>query len=209
VRQDAPVAFRTLERAVTSDDYATLAGRHPDVQRAQATMRWTGSWRTVFLTVDRVGARPVDAAFEGSLRAHLERYRMAGHDIEIDGPRFVALEVALFVCVERGYFRSDVETALRDVLGSRSSSGGRRGAFHPDNFTFGQPVYLSPLLAAAQAVTGVSWAEFRTFQRLGIPSRTALDEGALHIGRLEIARLDNDPSFPERGVLRLELEGGR
>jgi predicted phage baseplate assembly protein len=209
VRQNAPAAFRTLERAVTPEDYATLAGRHREVQRAQARVRWTGSWRTVFLTVDRVGARPVDAAFEESLRAHLERYRMAGHDLEIDGPSFVALEVELSVCVRPGYFRSDVETALREVLGSDARADGRRGAFHPDNFTFGQPVVLSALLAAAQAVPGVSWAEFTSFQRLGRPSRTALDEGVLRVGGLEIARLDNDPSFPERGVLRLRMKGGR
>jgi hypothetical protein len=209
VRQSAPAAFRTLERAVTPEDYTTLAGRHREVQRAQATIRWTGSWRTVFLTVDRVGGLPVDADFEDSLRAHLERFRMAGHDLEIDGPRFVALEVELTVCVRPEYFRSDVELALREMLGSGAKADGRRGAFHPDNFTFGQPVFLSPLLAAAQSVTGVAWAEFTAFQRLGLPSRAALDAGSLSIGRLEIARLDNDPSFPERGVLRLLLKGGR
>jgi hypothetical protein len=29
------------------------------------------------------------------------------------------------------------------------------------------------------------------------------------LGRLQIARLDNDPNYPERGVLRLTLHGGR
>jgi hypothetical protein len=28
------------------------------------------------------------------------------------------------------------------------------------------------------------------------------------MGRLEIARLDNDPNFPERGTLTLTLGGG-
>ena len=208
-RQNAPAAFRTLERAVSPEDYATLAGRHPEVQRAQATVRWTGSWRTVFLTVDRVGGRPVDEAFEESLRAHLERYRMAGHDLEIDGPRFVPLELELLVCVKPGYFRSDVEVALLEALGSRAQADGTRGAFHPDNFTFGQPVFLSPLLAAAQALPGVDWAEVTTLHHLGVPGGTAIADGVLGVGRLEIARLDNDPSFPERGVLRLRLKGGR
>ena len=40
-----------------------------------------------------------------------------------------------------------------------------------------------------------------------LPSRTAIDDGVLAIGRLEIARLDNDPNFPERGVLRLDAAG--
>ena len=28
------------------------------------------------------------------------------------------------------------------------------------------------------------------------------------MGRLEVARLDNDPNFPERGVLELSYGGG-
>jgi len=31
----------------------------------------------------------------------------------------------------------------------------------------------------------------------------------LPLGRLEIARLDNDANYPERGVLRLEINGGK
>src|SRR5207253_3841844 len=109
VRRMAPSAFRIQERAVTADDYARMAERHPEVQRAAATVRWTGSWRTIFLTVDRFGGRPVDLDFKQDMRLHLERYRMAGHDIEIEGPQFVSLEIEMTVCVETNYFRSDVE----------------------------------------------------------------------------------------------------
>lgn len=209
VRLDAPAAFRTLQRAVTPEDYATLAQRHPEVQRAQATMRWTGSWRTVYLTVDRLGGWPIDAGFEEALRAHLEPFRMAGHDLEIAGPRFVTLELELHVCVEPGYFRSDVAAALRQALGSDTLPDGRRGHFHPDNFTLGQPVLLSPIIAAAAAVPGVRDVRVRRFARIGVPSPTAIAVGALPIGSLEIARLDDDPNFPEHGVLGLALEGGR
>ena len=40
-----------------------------------------------------------------SCARHLEPFRMAGYDLEVDGPRFVPLEVALHVCVEPDYFR--------------------------------------------------------------------------------------------------------
>jgi hypothetical protein len=209
VRRMAPSAFRVQDRAVTADDYARMAERHREVQRAAATVRWTGSWRTIFLTVDRLGGRPVDAAFEEDLRLHLERYRMAGHDVEIDGPRFVPLELELTVCVQPGYFRSDVKGALLRVFSATTSPDGTRGLFHPDNFTFGQPVYLSALYAAAQKVEGVRFVTIDTFQRLGGRSREVLDAAVLRVGRLEIARLANDPNFPERGVIRLTLEGGR
>jgi hypothetical protein len=78
VRQRAPFAFRTQERAVTPDDYAEISLRHPDVQRAAATFRWNGHGHTVFVTVDRFGGRPITPKFEEDLRVFLEPFRMAG-----------------------------------------------------------------------------------------------------------------------------------
>lgn len=209
-REHAPSAFRTQERAVTTEDYAEQALRcELGIQRAAATLRWTGSWRTVFVTADRLGGRAVDAEFERSLRRCLERFRIAGHDLEVDGARFVPLDVALTVCVKPDYFAADVKAALLEVLSNRTLADGRRGVFHPDNLSFGEPVLLSPLYAAAQAVAGVDSVTITRFERQGSPSDAALKSGALEMGRLEIARLDNDPNFPERGVLTLDMRGGR
>ena len=77
-RRNAPVAFRTQDRAVTMEDYADMTERDPGVQQAAASLRWTGSWHTVFLTVDRKGGLTVDPSFETELRSSLERYRLAG-----------------------------------------------------------------------------------------------------------------------------------
>ncbi len=209
VRQNAPQAFRRQERAVTPADYAQKAGADAEVQRAAATFRWTGSWHTVFVTADRVGGLRVDEPFESGLRERLERYRMAGYDLEVDGPRFVPLEVEMHVCVLPGYFRGDVHEELLRLFSRRVLPDGRRGLFHPDNFTFGQTVYLSPLYAAAQSVPGVESVEITKFQRLYEPDATSLAAGKLEMGRLEIARLDNDPNFRERGIFELTVEGGK
>jgi hypothetical protein len=209
VRQRAPVAYRVQERAVTPDDYAAVSERHADVQRAAATFRWTGSWHTAFVTVDRGGGAAVTEEFEEDMRAHLERYRMAGHDVDIDGPRFVSLELDLHVCVAADYFRSDVERELHDVLSNRNLPDGRRGAFHPDNWTFGQPVYLSAIVSAAHQVTGVESVTVRVFRRQGVPESSGLATGRLDMGRLEIVRLDNDRNFAERGRLTIALGGGK
>jgi len=208
VRLYAPQAFRTQERAVTTDDYVALAERHPEVQKAGATRRWTGSWYTTFVTIDRVGGREIDPAFEADLRRHLDPFRLAGYDLEIDAPRSVPLEVALRVCVLPGYVRSDIKEALLETLGSRQLGGGRRGFFHPDNFTFGQTVFLSPLVAAAMSVPGVGWVEVTAFHRFREPEGDSLDKARIELGRLEIARLDNDPNRPENGRLELTMEGG-
>ncbi len=210
IRRDAPEAFRIQERAVTPEDYAEITERHPSVQRAAATLRWTGSWYTVFLTVDRKGGEAVDANYKQRIRDHIERYRMAGYDLEIDGPRYVSLELGMTVCVKPDYFRADVRAVLMRVFSRGWLADGSRAVFHPDNFTFGQPVYLSTLYEAAQAVQGVASVVITTFRRLHMPlDLEPLDNGVLTIGRLEIARLDNDPNFPERGVLKLSIGGGK
>jgi predicted phage baseplate assembly protein len=208
-RRDAPEAFRTQERAVTAADYAAAAERRPEVQRAAATFRWTGSWYTVFVTADRVGGAPVDAPFERRLRRHLERFRMAGYDLEVDGPRFVPLDIALHVCVLPGYFRSEVLRAVLAELGTAVLPDGRLGLFHPDNFSFDQAVYLSRVIAAAQAVEGVEAVSATRFTRLADPSDAGIEEGFLRMGRLEIAQLANDPSFRERGRLLVSAGGGK
>jgi hypothetical protein len=208
VRLQAPQAFRSQRRAVTVDDYAAVAERHPEVQRAGATRRWTGSWYTVFVTVDRVGGREITREFEDELRAFMDPYRLAGYDLEIDAPRFVPLELAVTVCVRPGYVRSTVEQALLEALGSRDLPDGRRGFFHPDNFTFAQPVYLSPIVAAAMAVPGVDWVDVTAFHRWREAPGTTLADGRIGLGRLEIARLDNDPNRPERGRIELDMRGG-
>ena len=210
VRQDAPEAFRTQERAVTTDDYAEMARARcgPQVQRAAATVRWTGSWHTVFVTVDRFGGGRVDDKFERGLRRCLERYRMAGHDLEVEAPSFVSLEVSMTVCVKRGYLKGDVKQALLAKFGNRRLPDGSRGLFHPDNFSFGQPVFLSTLYAAAQDVAGVDSVDITVFQRQGVAASSGIEAGRLEFGRLEIARLDNDPDFPEHGVFTLDMKGG-
>jgi len=209
IRRDAPQAFRTQKRAVTEADYARTAELDTSIQRAAATFRWTGSWHTVFITVDRLDGLPLTNDFEAQLRREIEPYRMAGHDLEIDSPHYVPLEIEMFVCVKPDYFRSDVEEALLDIFSNRTLADGRKGLFQPDFFTFGQTVYLSRLYAAAQAVAGVALVEIKVFQRQGLAATSGLKKGFINMDRLEIARLENDPNFPERGLFTLKLGGGR
>ena len=128
--------------------------------------------------------------------------------MESDGPRFVPLDLELRICLEKGYLRSDVVLELRRVFSNRALGDGRRGLFHPDRWTFGQPVYLSPIIAAASAVEGVASVEVTRFQRWSRAPEDEIASGVLAIGRLEIAQLDNDPNLPENGRLRLLMGGG-
>lgn len=216
VRHAAPQAFRRQERAVTASDYAAVATRHSSVQRAEATRRWTGSWYTTFVTVDPLGGEPATDSFEHDIRLHLEKYRLTGHDLEIDLPQLVPLDIRMTVCVQPEYFRSDVESQLLQVFSSRTAPDGQKGFFHPDNFTFGQSVYLSEVIATAMEVTGVQWVDIlphpekdHRFQRWGKTANEEIALGRIAMSRLEVAQLENDPSRPENGCIILYMEGGQ
>lgn len=218
VKQLAPAAFHAEQfRAVTEEDYARAAGKHPEVSKAVATFRWTGSWHTVFLTIDPVGRTGVPPELEQRVKDWVTRYTLAGYDLEIEPPIFVPLEIEIDVCMAPGHFRAHVEEALLIALGNQTLPEGVRGFFHPDNFTFGQALYLSQLYAAVEAVEGVDSAVVQRLIRHGEsdpePDRPAtrrnLDRGYIPMGRLEVLQLDNDPNFPENGVLRLNVLGGK
>jgi predicted phage baseplate assembly protein len=212
VKLYAPHAFRrTLRRAITADDYAAIVMRDfaERVQRAAAVLRWTGGWYEVLLAIDaRDQAEPSQALLD-EIAAHIARYRRIGHDVVVKPAHSVPLEIELQVCVLPHYLGGHVEAALLERFSNRVLPDGRLGFFHPDNLTFGEGIYLSRLVALAQAVTGVESVAVTKLQRLFEGANGEIENGVLPLGPLEVARLDNDPGFPENGILRLKMGGGR
>jgi predicted phage baseplate assembly protein len=233
VKLFAPNAFRdVLERAITADDYATLAsdnGRRLEeradrcsqpfqsLQSAKAVLRWNGSWYTALVALDPLGTEQSSLGLIHEVKKYLEPYRRVGHDLLVAQAEYVALDLALTICVLPGYLRAHVESALLNVFSNRVLSNGSKGFFHPDNLSFGDGIFASTIIAAAQAVAGVQNVTVTRLERWElIDAATNQTEAAqvptnsvLTLGPLEIARLDNDPNFPENGRLSLDMRGGR
>ncbi|HEY0760115.1 MAG TPA: putative baseplate assembly protein [Acidisarcina sp.] len=209
IRRRAPQAFLTQERAITMADYEAIAERKPQVERAVATLRWTGSWHTVLIAAEPYGGGTLAPSTRKSLKKFVNRYRLAGQDLEIDSPQYVPLDIALNVCVDPNYFQADVEQGLLQLLGNQQLPNGTKGLFYPDSFTFGQTVYLSPIYAAARSVAGVTAVTATVFQPEGVATNRYLNAGEIKLGPLQIARMQNDPSFPNHGRLTIDLEGGK
>jgi hypothetical protein len=209
IRRRAPQAFMTQERAVIMADYVAVAEENTQVDRAVATLRWTGSWYTVFITVEPRGGGNLTASLRNALRRNMERYRLAGQDLDFESPQYVPLQITLEVCVDASYFRSDVEQALLQVLGSGVQPNGQKGFFYPDHFAFGQTVYLSPLYAAARKVAGLLSVVATTFAPQGVKSGIYLAKGEIPLGPFQIARMENNRSFPNHGRLTLKMQGGK
>lgn len=210
VKLFAPGAFRKeMLRAVTADDYAQLAEANTSLQRAGANLRWTGSWYEARVAVDPLGSEQPNKELLRKITSALYRSRRMGHDLEVVKAQYVSLDIELTVGVLPHYLRGHVEAALLDVFSARVLPDGTLGFFHPDKLTFGEGVYLSQLVAAAQALAGVESVRVTRLQRYGEGPNGEKESGVLPLGPLEVAQLDNDPNFPEHGRLSLVMRGGR
>jgi hypothetical protein len=215
VKLFAPQTFRkTLQRAITPDDYAKLAENYTDkrgrrVQRAAASLRWMGSWYAVRVTVDPLGKDQADEDFLQAIAGYLYPYRRIGHDLEVVAARYVPLDIEMNICVLPHYLRGHIKAELIDRFSDRRLSDGSLGFFHPDNLSFGDSITLSKLVATALGVAGVESVTVTKLQRLNEEPNNELANGILSLGMQEIAQVNNDPSFPENGKLTLNVRGGR
>jgi hypothetical protein len=210
VLRRAPQAFRAVQyRAVTVADYQAAAQTLPWVLRAGTRFRWTGSWLTVFTTADPAGTEQIAVDEQIDLINLLNRYRMAGYESYVPAPDYVGIDLTVTVCALPTAFRGDAEAAIVAALSDSVNPDGATGFFYLDRFTFGTPLERSALEAAIQSASGVAGVVSIQYRQRGItPNWTCLPE-TLQVGPSQILRMDNDPSRPERGTLRVVVEGGK
>jgi hypothetical protein len=206
--QIAPFAFQSQMRCVTAADYGAMAETLSGVNQAQGTIRWTGSWYTAFVSVNPIGQWT--NALAAQVKKDLDLLRMMGTDLVVEQAVFVGLSIGLEICVAPGFFRGDVYQALWKVLVTGDSCSNAPGLLDAANFKFGQTVYSSPIVAAAQGVTGVTAVKLVAFERMDRPTPAGkLPPTMLSMGAVEIARCDNDPNHADRGFLTLTMDGGK
>jgi hypothetical protein len=209
IRRRASQAFLSQERSITMTDYEAIAVENSQVDQAVASLRWTGSWYSVFVAAEPKGGGNLTTSLQQTLTAAVDRYRLAGQGLQLQSPQYVPLQIELQVNVDANYFQADVKQALLQVLGNQMLPNGQKGLFYPDNFTFGQTVYLSPVYAAARTVAGVTSVIATLFQPQGVNSTRYLASGEIKLGSLQVGRLDNDPNYPNHGQLTLNMQGGK
>jgi predicted phage baseplate assembly protein len=208
-RMAAPEHFRTQARAITAQDWATAAGGAPGVLHATAELRWAGTWPTAFVSVQRAGGAEVDDGYVARVTAWLEQLRPAGHALSVRGPVWAPLDVLLHVRVEEHRFRRTVQAELAAALGDGLLPGGTPGFFHPDRWSFGEAVYLAPVLAAAMGVGGVVDVRAARFRRMDAAEGAPAVGDPIAVGAREVARATTSASAgAQYGRVAFRLVGG-
>ena len=148
--------------------------------------RHTGSWHTVFVTVDRRGGLPVDRGLRAPTCARTSSATgWPGATSRSTGRATCRSRSSSWSASRRDYLRGQVKRRCCGASQQPVLPDGRLGLFHPDRFSFGQTLYLCPLYRAARRRSPGSTSVGSTrFQRLGDAGQDGLDAGKLRFGRL-------------------------
>ena len=204
-----PDAYRYRQlRAVTLADYVARAEEISGVSRAAARYAWTGSWRTVRITIDPAGTNELSPELRKHVAAYLNAVRLIGEDLEIRPPAFVPLEIDVVLCAAPDVWPEDIQFVLEQEFSTGWTPDGRRGFFHPDEWTFGQPLHASQIIGRALQVKGVEHAVGSvSIRKWNSPS--APTDSLTEVAPNEIIQVMNDPDHLERGFARFTVKGGR
>ncbi len=203
-----PEAYRARQlRAVTLHDYVNRAQEVAGVSRAAASYAWTGSWRTVRLTIDPAGTTILGDDLRRDVARYLEAVRLIGEDLEIRPPLFVPLEIRVAVCAASDYWPEDLRFILEQEFSSGFTPDGRMGFFHPDLWTFGQPLHASQISGRIQQVEGVEHVISITLKRWNETTPPA--QKIVLTRHNEIIEVVGDPDHLELGFIFFDVRGGR
>jgi Baseplate J-like protein len=167
IRSNAPQAFRSQRRCVTTADYVAMACSFPGIGAATATRTWKtpalpelpgnrvysagAIVKILALGKDSSGVSQTTA---DRLAAYLRPFASIGDELVVSAPtlvrRYLDLQVAFAPGHQPNLVNSQVDIAVRAQL-------------QLTDFKIGQVIHVSPFIAAAYAVAGVTdvWARFQ------------------------------------------------
>lgn len=190
-----PLAFRSLQRAVTLDDYVALAYQAGGVAKVRARSR---TWNLVELVVAPEGERcgPVPESLRARLLGFFENKRMAGTAVRILDPGCIVIDIGLDVLMDAHYpfeaVRQGVIAAVTSML-----------AFA--NVDFGQTIYQSDVYALIETVPGVLAVTLSKFRRTDSPLTEIEDE----LRKANLPPLGQLPAFMQEALQMRKVAEGR
>jgi hypothetical protein len=194
--------------ALQAQDYGEQAQKLPFVQRGNGKFRWTGSWNTVFVSADPLGSFTLSDEQFLELEEWMDCVRQAGRDVIVKDPKFRTLDLEITICVEPFAYPGQVVQAVFEALLGRRGPRPKKGFFDADNFTFGVPFRRSALESAIQDVPGVRSVQRIRKRERGTLAFSVMTELSVEVAPDEVFRLENDPTHPEQGSLRIRTTGG-
>jgi uncharacterized phage protein gp47/JayE len=191
LRSLGPRRMRAGDRAVTADDFATLAlASSQRVVRATAYSGTTSPLTVAVLPRESDPEPTVTSELVGEIEAYLRARALflVADSVVVIGPSYRPIAVEARAAIAAGARRSDVQAALDAALASFFAPLG--SPTHPDSWDFGATVTAAAVATALATARGV----------------VTIDGVSLDGDRSSIQMVDNQ--LPAPGTIRLEVLGG-
>lgn len=181
MRRSIPRSLRSLERAVTVQDYADIAMQVAGVGLSNAAALVSTN---VSLYIAPVGGWQVDGTgADGQpstnllniVQAYVDRRKMIGTSVTISGPVYVPINITFSVTVNGGYLRTRVQESVIAAVRQHLAFSNRK---------FGEIIGKAAVFRAVVDVPGVDYVTITAFNRDG-----AGDDGDLTMAANEIAKI--------------------
>ena len=193
----APALFRTQGRAVTAEDYRTLALDFAGVGKARPEK---SDWNTVTLYIAPKGGGIVNDVLKRDLIVYFDDKSPIGTDIEIRDVDYVRIYLTAKVGISSYYSDSpeDVEERVQAAVAELLDF---------ENVDFGQTFYLSKFYEAIEAVEGVRYVTITEFKREGAAPSDYLETGEIRLQRNEVPIIPNQAEDAEYSSgLKIEIQ---
>jgi len=187
IKRMAPKTLRTLWRAVTAEDYKTLAEGLPGIAKATVMCAPPGEiayWGQVNLYIAPEGGGLPSEALKSMVEEYFADREMLNATTVVCDPLYVPVDVSMEVAVKENYMRADVERKVRSVV---------ENFFSFPNVDFGHSIFASDLVADVDGIEGVHYVNL-----------TILARGMTGVGNVTI----ESNEIPQLGAFGLSMSGG-
>jgi predicted phage baseplate assembly protein len=159
VRSSAALRCLALDRLLSVRDYADFTAARAGIGKAAAARLTDGGREVVHVTIAGAGDAPLDDAdlLVTTLREALAELGDPFLPVRVAVRELLLLVLSAGVKVDPGYSWDQAEPAVRAAALAAAGFGAR---------ALGQPVYLSAIVAAMQAVPGVTYVDVDLFTSL-------------------------------------------
>lgn len=189
IRANAPTAFRTQYRAVSTEDFQALAVSVPGVIAASAVANHSTS---VSLYIMGPGGQSPSDTLTDAVESFFTGKTLAGVTLSVLPPNLIPVDVGssgnhVTLQVADRYSQAVVLPSVQSAL---------TALLTPPNVTFGQLLTVSDIYAAIMAVQGVAWCIVPVFTR----------EDVVQSGTVSIQFRDSEVPVP--GSYFITAQGG-
>jgi Baseplate J-like protein len=186
IRYNAPLSLRSLNRAVSTNDHASLATQVVGVAKASAQANTYSAVTIYVLPSGDTGVSASDNSTQtttftkkvGDVVSYMSDKTSASTTVSVQPPKWVGVYINVNITVGSTYNQNNVKTNVITTI---------QNLHYVDNVNFGETKSLSALYNVINAVTGVTYSKITKYTRADqdqtyVTTTKALTSGVATIG---------------------------